>query len=71
MEWISVEDRLPEDGKILAFNAEYGEGHIHRALSADSGNYISECETIDSKRLYKVTHWMKHPEPPITQEGEG
>ena len=62
--WVSINEKKPEDGEILAFNAEYGEGHIHRAISVDEGDYICECETINSKRLYKVTHWMKMPEKP-------
>ena len=68
-QWISVETETPPDGSIFAFNAEYAEGHIHRAISVDGGDYICESETINSKRLYKVTHWMPLPAPPIA-EGE-
>ena len=70
-QWISVETETPPDGSIFAFNAEYAEGHIHRAISVDGGDYICESETINSKRLYKVTHWMPLPNPPIAPIAEG
>lgn len=64
MEWISVDEgeEVPK-GEILAFNAEYEAGHIHKALS-DGRGYINETETIDAKRLYKVTYYMPLPNPP-------
>lgn len=63
MEWISTKDEFPPKGKILAFDAKYGDGHRYIALS-DGDDYISECGSIDSHRLYQVTHWMPLPSPP-------
>ena len=63
MKWISVEIEEPPKGKLLVFDAHYGDGHRHIALS-DGAGYISECGSIDAHRLYQVTHWMPLPEPP-------
>lgn len=47
MEWISVEDRLPEAGKrVLIYN----------------GKYIDVTCCIDTE-ISPVTHWMPLPEP--------
>ena len=66
-QWVSVSEEQPPKGMCLVFNEEYGSGNMHRAIS-DGDDYIAECETINAKRLYKVTHW-KLITPP-TQESD-
>lgn len=62
MKWIKVKDRPAEKGAILAFNAAYGEGHIHKAHCVGDDHILDDC--LYANRLYKVTHWMPLPEPP-------
>lgn len=58
MEWISVEDRLPEkSGEYLTYCGEY------------DGTSILNFEVMKTKGKWKtkwkeVTHWMPLPEPP-------
>jgi len=65
MEWISVEERLPEDDytDVLAWN-----GRLARVA------YIHETEGwCYSETCYPrsdVTHWMPLPEPPTQQPEE-
>lgn len=63
MEWISVEDRLPNpDVKVLVFSKgeiytdvmRYGEG---------VGDYWFDLEHM-SRGAVNVTHWSPLPEPP-------
>lgn len=61
MEWISVNDRLPEDnGKLQKFLV------CRNQLSATSGNVLIETEYFTNKfsGLNNITHWMQLPEPP-------
>jgi len=67
MEWISVKDRLPEEGKeVLSINVNdiYPEYRI---------DYTVEFDNIDQPYIWarrllremdKVTHWMPLPKPP-------
>lgn len=63
-EWISVEERLPEDGgEALIYGDKVG---IYTAYyDLDYGFYgfgdPDECSCIDNS---DVTHWMPLPEPP-------
>ena len=72
MKWISVEDRLPGDGKrVLAYcnkTGKYFVGHVSNHYLSDEVYWWHEgargaMYTVTSK----VTHWMPLPEPP---EGE-
>lgn len=68
--WISVKDRLPEQGKrVLVFVKALGEiNNIHKDVIAtnfitDTGNWCN----IGSD--YIVTHWMPLPESPRKMDG--
>ena len=72
MEWISVEDRLPEDDKLKVVRYGYKNG---RNLGIDLSRYYLPANQIDKKywcfdflntQNTKVTHWMPLPEPPKT-----
>ena len=55
-EWISVEDRLPEDGKVITFSPP----NWYRIVD---GGFV---------RLIKdATHWMPLPEPPEALQEKG
>lgn len=69
MNWISVKDRLPEDGEeVIAFS----EQNVTAAIYDGPESYGGECWT-ESKLFYcdvtfdhleHVTHWMPLPDPP-------
>lgn len=61
MEWISVEDRLPEEGEVVFVYC-----HGNRI---DFCPYIGEWPLIivnweERRARVAVTHWMPLPEPP-------
>lgn len=64
--WISVEERLPEDGQpviVFATHTDKWSGHWH-AVMEDCwccGGWDANCDTD----IHKVTHWMPMPEPPV------
>ena len=58
MEWISVEDRLPEDGVEVLWVYETGE-YVLYAREPD--------EKIVGMHDPSITHWMPLPEPPVGQ----
>lgn len=60
-EWISVKDRLPENGKIvLAYSKEKGVTFTHRLWFHQTDRPF----VIEYEGMVKVTHWMPLPEPP-------
>lgn len=68
-EWISVKDRLPEDGqKVLAFGG--GERRYYCVAKFfkhfNDGGDFWHLGAKDRKYSpgYKITHWMPLPEPP-------
>jgi hypothetical protein len=77
IEWISVKDRLPEDGQTVLLygrrtyccelDAEENYG-IYQAEHVNNNLYCSECYKCDSSTNYEfVTHWM--PLPTMPAEG--
>lgn len=65
MEWISVKDRFPEDGKkVLLTDGKYiyvGHYSDYKDPRFDNTFYFCECCTGLSINL---THWMEFPELP-------
>lgn len=62
MEWISVKDRLPNDGDPVLIS----DGNLVREgtfLKWDG--YNSWCQPRGMK---EVTHWMPLPKPPLNQK---
>ena len=59
-EWISVDDRLPEDGDIVLCYMEFGEQRIARW---DESENCWAGQLIDYHKE-QVTHWMPLPQPP-------
>ena len=68
-EWVSVEDRSPEEtGEVLAIVS----GNPHKNITLDHAYELSEYDPCDGWILEMwpewedavVTHWMPLPEPP-------
>ncbi len=72
-EWISVEERLPEDlTEVIAFVPKYKKWHFAyledgRWFDDDNDNQLGYSQKdVDGfiDRAEGVTHWMPLPEPP-------
>ena len=63
MEWISVEDRLPEMGVVVLVS---GCSHEHVIAYKTCMNWYRE---LDDTVVINSTHWMPLPEPPNKQGG--
>ena len=59
MEWIKVEDRLPEAGVNVFIYESDG------MMEIGEYNVDHWIESIEYRLRYDVTHWMPLPEPPI------
>ena len=60
MEWISIEDRLPEEEeRVLAFFV----GQFMEVASFKDEEWIVSFDDW-SEYLFPITHWMPLPEPP-------
>lgn len=61
-EWISVEDRLPEEkvNCIVHYKHAYCDNDDYWAI----GICFYDGEKFQIGLAYKVTHWMQMPEPP-------
>lgn len=60
MEWISVKDRLPEEGERV-LTCKNGIIEIHKYDSRRNG-WVDERDWFWSMAM--VAHWMPLPEPP-------
>lgn len=65
--WISVEERLPEDGKNVLIFVRTMSRWWHMEVDWHTGNsWYNNAET----NWNKITHWMPLPEPP-KEESKG
>ena len=67
-EWISVEDRLPEDeGYVLVTDGD----DVYMGFKDDSwGSYFMNVESPSMICFGDITHWMPLPEPPRGKDDE-
>ena len=69
MEWISVEDRLPEDDSwILLVAAGHVAFGIYKRISRYDNTKVFKDPNWCEFRKGSVTHWMPLPEPPKDSE---
>lgn len=67
MEWISVKDRLPEEGvpvlvcRLIMTSVKYQQEAVYIEEDWQDGIYFYG--------ISNVTHWMPLPEPPDRKEG--
>lgn len=79
MNWVSVNERLPEDGQgVLVYLAVDGIftrkgleiGHYDTSEPHFSGGWwVGDGIWLDNENL--VTHWMPLPPPPVATPSEG
>lgn len=62
MEWISVNERLPEDGPVLVYVSENCPSIYIDYYGKMEGGYHGFGHEFLMET--KVTHWMPLPEPP-------
>lgn len=63
-EWVSVEERLPNDKQIVLFHQK--DGFIYCAEYFEGNKILSSAWFIDNDSwdAEEVTHWMPLPAPP-------
>ncbi|MDX8383427.1 MAG: DUF551 domain-containing protein [Ghiorsea sp.] len=74
-EWISVDDRMPEDNQDVAFIAIFDEGNTHDYLNGRrlGGRYRSGKFggfSFPSHSGILASHWMPLPSPPKEEDDE-
>ncbi len=74
MQWISVNDRLPETGSFLLQIKEEQhswtqQGGYSKVFSSGAYWYVEDehCNEVDLREHESVTHWMPLPKPPLKQ----
>ena len=65
-EWISVEDRLPEENHDGSVNAVLvTDGFVQHMAYFTRGEWrFAESGEIKEPMWYSITHWMQLPQPP-------
>jgi hypothetical protein len=71
MQWISVDERLPEPRTPVLAAAMFPKGAITFAAMRESETMWFDLESVDSdgdyNDVYGVTHWMPYPDPPAPE----
>lgn len=66
-EWISVKDKLPEEGqKVLCYEPDVFPDERYRSDYDVAVYENGRWETSNYLGAYKPTHWMPLPPPPLT-----
>lgn len=67
MEWISVKDRLPEEGKAILVYGNLLNEH-ENSKGASTGYYMSDIRkfmlVFSQYKCIDITHWKPLPNPP-------
>lgn len=66
MEWINIEDRLPEVGQETLIRIPVcNHFNIENGKYTGSGSWVGAwCDRRGVDASYKVTHWMSRPNEP-------
>lgn len=71
-QWISVEDRLPEESKeVLIYLPEYDSVETASFFTIPSLNLKEWTQDEDAFMFDEVSHWMPMPEPPEEVRDDG
>jgi len=62
MEWISVEDRLPDNERRVAIVYKYKDSNIVKTYIGEYNPF--EKRWINTLDDITITHWMPLPKPP-------
>lgn len=65
-EWISVNDRLPEESAYYIVAAH--DGHVLRTTFVKWQKRLNRWDITGARTYWRITHWMPLPKPP--KEGE-
>lgn len=69
MEWISVKDRLPEEGGWLDHNIICYDGtYVHQTCTYKDGSFTDFYDFLGAP-VENVTHWMIIEEPKMEEVG--
>lgn len=60
-EWISVKDRLPENGSVCLVCGAKGGMRVARLRTWEKG---AGWTVIGTGKLFNASHWMELPAPP-------
>ena len=67
-EWVSVEERLPNDKQIVLFRQKNGFIYCAEYFAGNSlcsPSWFIDCDCWEAK---EVTHWMPLPTPPAKED---
>lgn len=67
-EWISVDDRLPDDGQLVLVAKNNAINIKEFNSSSELGSFWWDIVVGECSLLYDYSHWMPLPEPP--KEGD-
>lgn len=68
MEWISVKDRLPNDGDYKIVYCV--DGNRRHVSFAKFQNRYKQFNLTGARSYWRVTHWMPLPAPPKEETNE-
>lgn len=69
-EWISVEERLPEDNHSVLVYCPYNKCIFTAYYDDFAGEWVHFGGCMPGEVYYPVSHWMPLPEPPKEGGGE-
>ena len=68
-EWISVDERLPENGQeVLAYRGDFRGDMMNTYTYIGTGKWEDDYGYRGSAKHEGITHWIPMPEPPITDK---
>ncbi len=63
MEWISVDDRMPQEGEKVLIYIPFRGVHLNYVSYVEGGKWFVPA-MYGRNNITDVTHWLPLPEPP-------